>query len=324
MTMAPTPPTRALEDVLRDLVAGPGGDLTVVERRANPYASTYATDIVTCQVRRRGAAGMTAETVTLLCKYAPTPDGPHRGLDHEAHVHRAIAAPSGLTLPTLYGCHHDKSTGDTWLVFSFIDGLRLSIGPWPESLVAGATWAGRFHAYWDARMDDPALALLPRRNTPDYEHRLDRAHDLLVDAPSHVRTKACWLTTRWDEIAGTVMDHLASQPPTVIHGEYYVDNILYADGTAWPVDWERAAVAAGELDVAALTDRWGATARALAARAYDVARHGHPEATPPARWQAARLFVQLGWVAEGLDWDDPADCRRLDEARRASRALGIT
>ena len=49
---------------------------------------------------------------------------------------------------------------------------------------------------------------------------------------------------------------LLAAPRTMIHGEFYPGNILYEKGRICPVDWESAAIAAGELDLAALTEGW--------------------------------------------------------------------
>lgn len=330
MTVERFPETRELEEVLRRLVAEAGVDLTVVRRRTNPYTSTYPSEVVTCRLVRAEPAGerVTVESVRLLCKYetASADDagpGDARGLAYEAFVNRQVAAPSGLTLPRLYGAHRDESTGATWLVFSFIDALRLSKSPWPASLEAAAAWIGRFHAYWDERIGDPSLAVLPRFDAAHYRDQLDRAFSFLGTSPPRLHPKTGWLIDRWTDIAAAVTDWLLSVRPTVIHGEFYPANILCADGAILPVDWESAAVAAGELDLATLTDAWDATSIALAVGAYVVARHPDGEVLPAGRLHAARLFVQLHWLAKGFDWEDRREWWVLDEARRASIALGV-
>ena len=42
----------------------------------------------------------------------------------------------------------------------------------------------------------------------------------------------------------------------MIHGEYYPHNILFQSGVVRPVDWETAALAPGEIDLATLCEGW--------------------------------------------------------------------
>jgi aminoglycoside phosphotransferase (APT) family kinase protein len=53
-----------------------------------------------------------------------------------------------------------------------------------------------------------------------------------------------------------LVEHLVTAAPTVVHGDYYLDNVLIGGGRVVPVDWEWAAIGAGEIDLAALTFRW--------------------------------------------------------------------
>ena len=50
------------------------------------------------------------------------------------------------------------------------------------------------------------------------------------------------------------VDILLEAPQTLIHGEYYSKNILLREGVIYPVDWESAAFAPGEIDLASIIE----------------------------------------------------------------------
>ena len=67
-----------------------------------------------------------------------------------------------------------------------------------------------------------------------------------------------------------------------------------------PIDWESAALAAGEIDLASLTSGWDADLAALCEQEYCLARW--PEGTPDdlaLRLTAARVFLNLRRLGDG-------------------------
>jgi Ser/Thr protein kinase RdoA (MazF antagonist) len=115
-----------------------------------------------------------------------------------------------------------------------------------------------------------------------------------------------------------VAPRLAASSRSVIHGEFYASNVLVqVTGSdelveVWPVDWELAGRGPAVLDVAALTaGRWGATERAMMARAYFDAA-GHDPASWPA-WcadlDAARLHLCVQWLGWKPGWVPPPEHR---------------
>jgi Phosphotransferase enzyme family len=111
-----------------------------------------------------------------------------------------------------------------------------------------------------------------------------------------LRRRFPWLTTLCGRFEDVVTLLLAS-PPTVIHGEYYPMNILVDGGTVYPIDWESAAVAAGEIDLAALTENWGAEIGRQCELEYQRARW--PKGPPgnfEERLYAAQIYLQFRWL----------------------------
>src|SRR5207249_336615 len=118
-----------------------------------------------------------------------------------------------------------------------------------------------------------------------------------------LRRRFPWLMEaceRRDEWCATLL----AAPPTVIHGEFYAKTVLLRRKSVFPVDWESAAISAGEIDLAALTegDRWPAGIVRLCEREYVHARW--PEGAPTAfqrRLDAARVYLHFRWLGDRPD-----------------------
>src|SRR5262249_22869187 len=101
---------------------------------------------------------------------------------------------------------------------------------------------------------------------------------------------------------------LTARPRTVIHGEYTPHNVLWHEGGIYPTDWESAALAAGEIDLAILIEGWDEKTVNRCVQCYRQAR-GPSAATAPFEeaLRVARLYVAFRWLAARGDW--PADER---------------
>ena len=168
-------------------------------------------------------------------------------------------------------------------------------------MAAAATWAGEFHAHFEAPLADPVSALewLPRYDAAYYAGWARRTLALTGAA----RDWLARLCTRFAEAAG----ELFQAPPAVIHGEYYPQNLLVRDGTVYPVDWESVAVAPGEIDLASLTQGWPEEVAVACRAAYSEARW--PAGAPAdldRRLDEAGLYLALRWLGEWHQWtNDP-------------------
>jgi aminoglycoside phosphotransferase (APT) family kinase protein len=91
---------------------------------------------------------------------------------------------------------------------------------------------------------------------------------------------------------------LLEAPQTVIHGEYYPKNLVLHDGTAYPVNWESAAVGPGEIDLATLTDRCDGGVVRRCELVYRQARW-QGEAGGGRVLDLARLYVHFRWLGDG-------------------------
>src|SRR5205814_9096019 len=113
----------------------------------------------------------------------------------------------------------------------------------PDGVVRAAAWAGRFHAALQRRL---AAGPVPGLKAYDADYYRGWVRRTARYAGPWFRRFA-WLRGLCDRFDEAVAVLLAA-PPTVVHGEYYPHNILVRDDAVYAVDWESAAVAAGEID----------------------------------------------------------------------------
>ncbi len=251
---------RSLETVL-----GEPGEVALTAREPNRYASTFPSEIVTCVAGSR--------TFTLLCKYEVARDRGLRGVPvgvrYESDAYRYAVEPSGLTAPRWFGLHSDEPAGPGWLMLEFLaETLRLDKSPQPGGLSRAAGWIGSFHRFHDI-CGKAAPEGLNREGRATFQACVARAADRWAE----LRTEHPWFHPLARDYEAVFCD-LFVRRPTVIHGEFYPSNVLVRDGSVFPVDWERAAVSAGEIDFAALTEGWKPEDVRLATESYVDARWG--------------------------------------------------
>jgi hypothetical protein len=292
------PDLQLLQEVLTSLLTRQGkgsAPLTIRERRPEVNGS-FPHEVVTCCFAGGG-------TLQLFCKYGigRTVSGcGHRGgVAYEAEMYRSLLQTLPLPVPALFGDYRHPATGDTWLFLEYLNGsIRVNGAEDLDVLCRAARWIGQFHA---ACQVSPASTPLPRLNTYDAEYYLNWSHRT-GEFAAHLQELYPWLATLCREYEHQISLLLAG-PLTVIHGEYYPRNILYCRENIYPVDWESAAVAAGEIDLASLTENWPEGLQRRWERAYCQARW--PESPSPLfsrRLDVARLYLHFRWLGDRPEW----------------------
>lgn len=267
--------------------------VTVIERRPNVYESSAPTEVVRCRL----GDGTLRD---LFCKYATRHDhtahGHRGGVAYEAAVYRHTLAPMNVSAPRCYGSFEDAGAGDICLVLDYLpDVVRLMHTIDPHAVLRlAARWIGRFHALNERRL---AGASMPHLHRYDAAYYLGWAGRTLEYAePCHARYP--WLRplcARFEAVA----EMLLAAPATVIHGEFYPKNVLFAAGVVYPVDWESAAVAAGAIDLATLTEGWEDDTVRACADEYRRARWAQQSPAGFTRTlDAARLYIATRWLGE--------------------------
>ena len=300
--------------------------VTVLERKRPRYMSTFPNEIVTCQL----ADGSKRR---LFCKYEADRDhsayGHRGGLAYEAEVYRVVLDPVKTFRPALVAAHTDDTNGGTWLMLEYLDRCtrlkdirvrRKGISQ-PVAMVLSARWLGRFHAAQQARASSDPSSFLKRYDAKYYGGWVERAAQFT--APLQARFP--WLV-KLCKRAGDMFAPLLAGPPTVIHGEFYINNILVRRKSVFPVDWESAALAPGEIDLAALTEGpWQATVVRRCEREYQRTRW--PDGAPAdfaLTLDTARLYLYFRWLGERADWTlREKTFWRYDHLHATAKRLGL-
>ncbi len=238
-----------LRAVLGDLEPD-AGVLIGIDRRPNPQMSSAPSEVVTC----RFGSG---ERLPLLLKYDHpdlTGDSGHWvSVGHEIRVYRDILQTLPVRVPRYYGAFTIGATGQSCLVLEWVDGQEQweKIKQADVIMMLAAQWLGQFHAAAEAHI---RAGLMPSLETYNVEYYTQYTRRIIDDAgPLHERFPWLRKLCKRFEKASPL---LANGALTLIHGEYYVRNILWTGTDVCTVDWQSAAIARGEVDVASLTEGW--------------------------------------------------------------------
>jgi len=185
------------------------------------------------------------------------------------------------------------------------------------------------HAALAADLDrHAARGRLLEYDASHYRVWLERAGEF-ARAPGQPRSRAVAverIAQRYEE----AIEELLALPRTVIHGEFYASNVLFAGSPRSPriapVDWELAAAAPGVVDLAALTsgNGWSDRDRKAIVAAYQSTI---PSGALSARdLELARLHLAVQWLGWAPpSWEPPADQRQdwQGEALALVEELGL-
>ena len=292
--------------------------LVSIQREANDYASSYPSEILACQFADGSAR-------RLFLKYMATVEEGHRdhgfrgGLAYEGRVYSELLR--DVMRPAFHGLHTGRD-GTLWLILEFLDdAVRLQHAEDESAFLQAAAWLGKFHAVQEQRLAAARPAGIRVHDAEFCRGWARRTNEFAGDW----HRRAPWLAgvcADFDKVIATLL----AAPPTLVHGEFYPHNILYREDAIFAVDWESAAIGAGELDLAALSEGWPEDAETECQRTYAVARW--PAGAPPSfakRCAAARVFMQLRWLGEHPGWTQREEEAqwRLAELKRWAERFGV-
>jgi hypothetical protein len=312
-----TPNLQTLTAVLKSLLIENRScsEQLIVVHREPTIQGTFPKEIVTCRLDN-------GREIRLFCKYASGQDhsahGHRGGIPLEATVYRELLKPTQGSTPALYGSYSGAVAGDIWLVLEYVgESVRVNESENPAAMGLAARWIGRFHAEVQVRLQTAEASFL---KAYDAEYYLGWARRALLNIRA-LRTHVPWMELLFERLE-QVVTVLLSAPPTVIHGEYYPKNILIRDGSIYPVDWESAAIAAGEIDLASLTERWPEAVVRESVAEYQAVRwpDGAPNHFERTLW-AARMYLHLRWLGDRAGIEPSA--WRLGQLKIAGEHLGL-
>lgn len=318
MRSAPLPETATLQGRLAEALGC--SVVRVIERRPNVYSTSSASEIAELEL---GDGTVLQGFLKYESGRANGSHGHRGGVPYEAGVNRDLLGPLGVSVPEFYGFYDDEQGRSSFLVTEYMAGsIAVNKSSSSTAMARAAEWIGHFHARGEA--------LLARRPVPGLK-RYDRAYYLgwsrrAEQAAAEAGVAAQWLESAFAGFSRS-LGALVCAPPSPIHGEYYPHNVLDHEGRIRPIDWETAAIAAGEVDLAALTEKWPAETVELCRRAYEQARW--PRGAPAdwrRRLRLARLYLHFRWIASD-PWRQKPDRQcawRLDATRSLSARLGFT
>lgn len=294
----PLAEVQALEHALRQALAQRGvaaaDSASVVERRANPYRSTFPSEMITCRLDG-------GRELRLFGKYSAWRGGTGRGhrggVRYEAHVYERLLGSGSLPAPVCHGVLRDEVM--TWLFLEELASLRwipLYLSAEDDALARAARAFAEMHASSkDPRRSVPELKVYDRAYYAGWARRT------LEFAGTEIAELHPWLVRACMGFLEVGIPLLLARP-CLIHGELYPVNVLVSDNDVLAVDWEAAAWGAGEIDLASLTEAWRPELRDPAEAAYCQTRWG--DEVPDdfeATLAAARVYQQLRWLGESPD-----------------------
>jgi Phosphotransferase enzyme family len=290
--------------------------VTLLKREKNIQESTFPSEVVTCRTE-------CGHNFKLMFKYYSERGneafGHRGGVKYEADVYQYLLGDCPATLPQHYGIYKEKSGDYASLILEFLDkSVRVNKSSDPMAMRKAARWVGEFHMLNQTRINDPKLDFLKKYNaeyyfgwskrTMHYARKVNRA-------PSWLR-QVC---DRFDQ----VVELLTSAEQTIIHGEYSPKNILIYGGKIYPVDWESAAIAPGEIDLALLTDQWPEDSKRALENEYLVARWPDEKNNGFDKMMcASRIYVQLRWLGNHPE-ETASDTCRFQMLHFASEEFGL-
>jgi len=304
------------------------GRLTVLKRKPLLPGMTFPTEIVTCRLTSN-------QKLHLFCKYEAgrnhNAHGHRGGVSYEAEIYEKLLQVLPVRTPKFHGALRNRSAGETWLILGFLDegkllrDLHLEIGkkPQPTAIGLAARWIGRFHALTAARLAQAPLRFLNRYDPAYYRGWAERT----CRFAGNLHRQYPWLEPLCRR-AGELLAILQVAAKVVIHGEYYQNNIVVCGRQIYPTDWESAAIAPGEIDLAALTEGKGWHPKLVRQCMTEYKRARWPEGSPgsfESTLDAARIYLHFRWLGERPDWTTRESARwRFEELRCAAERLGLT
>jgi len=307
-----------LADVFETGAAG-SHTLRIIERRKNAYDSTYPTEIVLLSLN-----GETLKSIFLKYEAGKheTADGHRRSVGYEVDVYRQILVPLGVAVPRFYAGVADSSEYKSWIAVEYIDSaIRINETADAQGMIRAAEWIGAFHRRTSSLASNPRH---PSLLVYDAEYLMRWPAKLLAQNLSGVEEAAG---------IGEIMAQFQSEATllctdqVIVHGEYCPANILCANDTIFPVDWQSAAIGAGEIDLALLTEgAWDGEIVAECERAYAAARWPHGA---PADFRKRLALSRMYWTTRVLsEWrwriGTPLYLRTFNELLTAHRDLELT
>jgi hypothetical protein len=177
------------------------------------------------------------------------------GNEREVLIYQRLLAGERFGAPALYASVQDEGERRYWLFLEDLGSYTLDDGD-VEEWLAAARWLAGMHASYHGREDDLRELDCLMEHGQAYYHQVGatarRNLELAGATEAVVRFDA--LMGRYDSL----VNYLAGEPRTLIHGDIFAENLLIQPGgRIRAIDWESAAIGLAAWDLAQLLDGWG-------------------------------------------------------------------
>jgi hypothetical protein len=168
----------------------------------------------------------------------------------ELGVYRDLLPKASLGTPRFYGAVQFAEQTGFCLLIEFVEGVWLKYRTF-DDWVRAAGWLGNLHGTFMHKPKQLATAdFLQHHDVAFFNARAEMALQAVAQFSSGQAEQLAQVLAGYDN----VIDVMVSQPPTLVHGSFRVNNILVAtngpDVRVCPVDWELAATGGGLHDLA--------------------------------------------------------------------------
>lgn len=320
---------QALERNLASLLPG-RSEIACLERTPSLYGSSFPLEELTVTLADGGRLELVFKNLSPRALSAGARRARPEFLDEplrEIEVYRQILQDGSLGTPLHYGSVADAQADRYWLFVERVAGRELyQVGEFALWQRVARWLAGLHHRFSDVgSLPQPAAGRLLRCDGDYFGIWIERAIAFRREPALH----------RLARHYSRVVRELSHLPVALIHGEFYASNVLVQaapSSRVCAVDWERAAIGSGLIDLAALVaGTWTEPQKQELVLAYrdELQRIG---STPPG-WEAllrgvdlCRLHLAVQWLGWSPDWTPPREHRQdwLTEAVGAARRLGYT
>jgi aminoglycoside phosphotransferase (APT) family kinase protein len=241
---------RCLERVVPRLYAGEPS-ITAIERTRYTLSTSYDTHIVTVHLASGHALKMFMKDFGVSVR---PKDGAKERREREIRVYQDLLAGTTLGTARYYGSVLDEARKRYWLFLEFVDGEPVGDCPL-DAWAPAAGRLGRLHSYFAQRVEQLLTCdFLIRHDAEFFWSRADDALAAVARIAPHLTGHLAHVVKHY----GPVVDIMASQPATLVHGGCRPSNILINVASdprrVCIVDWEEGGIGAPLFDVAYLLD----------------------------------------------------------------------
>lgn len=236
------PDTGLLTDHLSKLFSINAEPVEVISRSPFKGSSTFPAEIIHCKFPD-------GRVLPLFGKYlaglGPNNYGHRGGVEYEIKIYDEVLRNVPLSKAGYWGKCFFPENNETLLLMEYLEGtMSLKGNPDINHYLRAAAWIARMHQFFENKV-------------PSFVKVYDTAYYFvwtkrMMNEPSILAAHP-WLA----EVISYFHEHisiLTNAPQTLIHGEYYSKNILIKEEHVYPVDWESAACAPGEIDLASIIE----------------------------------------------------------------------